>query len=144
MASAAMGLTNNYVLADMEGYTPVVPDTTGLDLPGQFLSMPGGQSTNGSTIVSDGAGANAVFPDPTANPTPNGGWMQLGSSIMNLAAQSMRTFSQGSPTPAVPGVRRPLQQPSVFVNPTGGTNWLAVGGVIAVGVGVLFAIAYFA
>lgn len=143
MGGMAIAMDTNYVLADVPGYAPVVPDTSGIDLPGQFLSMPGGESTNGSAIVSDGAGANAVYTDPKVNPNPTGGWMQLGQSVMNLAAQSMRTFSQGSPSPGVPQARRPLQASSIFstTTATGGTNWLLIGGVVVVGVGALFAIA---
>lgn len=132
----------NYVMAAPD-YSPVVPDPTYLDLAGQFQSMPGGASTNGSAIVSDGAGVNAVYTDPAANPNPTGGWMQVASSIMNLAAQGMKTYSSGTPTPAIPAARRPVSSPSTFslTTPTGQTNWLLVGGVIVVGVGAMFALA---
>jgi hypothetical protein len=132
----------NYVMA-LPDYTPVVPDPTGLDLPGQFQSMPGGYSNNGSAIVADGAGTNAVYTDPTVNPSPTGGWMQVASSVMNLAAQGMKTYSQGTPTPAIPAARKPVSMASTFAltTPTGQTNWLLVGGVVVVGVGAMFALA---
>jgi len=131
----------NYVMA-FPDYTPVVPDPTALDLPGQFASMPGGFSTNGSAVVSDGAGANAVYMDPNANPNPTGGWMQIANSIMGLAAQGMKTYSQGTPTPAIPAARRPISTSAFsLTTPTGQTNWLMVGGVIVVGVGAMFALA---
>jgi hypothetical protein len=132
----------NYVMAAPD-YTPVVPDPTYLDLAGQFQSMPGGASNNGSTIVADGAGANAVYTDPTVNPNPTGGWMQVATSVMNLAAQGMKTYSQGTPTPAIPAARKPVSMASTFAltTPTGQTNWLLVGGIVVVGVGAMFALA---
>lgn len=145
MASAALSYDSsaNYVMAPDPTNTPVVPDASWMDLAGQFQSMPGGASTNGTNVVADGSGANAVYTDPTANPTPTGGWMSVANSIAALAQQGMKTFSQGTPTPAIPAARKPLNTPSMlsFTNAAGGTNWPVVGGVILVGVVGMVALA---
>jgi hypothetical protein len=142
MAGDSAGLsTQGY--ADFGGpdYTPVVPDATGIDLAGQFMSMPGGYNANGSTIAADGAGINQVYMHPAVNPTPTGGWMTLANSVIGLAQQSMKTFTGGSPSPAIPAAQRPLGPPSVFTNAAGQTNWLLVGGIVVVGVGAMVALA---
>jgi hypothetical protein len=121
-------------------YTPVVPDPSNLDLPGQFDSMPGGLSTPGGYYSSDPSGANVIYTDPSANPNPTGGWQQIASQVVSLAAQGAKTFAAGSPTTAIPPARKPLQTSSLLTNATGQTNWLLIGGVVVVGVGVMLAI----
>jgi hypothetical protein len=145
MATSALSYDSsaNYVMAPDPTSTPVVPDATWFDLAGQFQSMPGGASTNGTSNIADGSGVNAVYTDPTANPTPTGGWMSVANSIAALAQQGMKTFSQGTPSPAIPAARRPLNTPSLlsFQTATGGTNWTVVGGVILIGVVGMVALA---
>lgn len=124
-------------------YQPVVPDTSALDLPGQFDSMPGGSSNNGSYYGSDPSGMNMIYSEPAVNPTPTGGWQQLAAQVAGLAAQGMKTFSSGTPTPAIPPSRTPYQSTgigSVLSGPGGSTNWLLIGGVIAVGIGAMIVI----
>jgi hypothetical protein len=121
-------------------YTPVVPDTSNLDLPGQFDSMPGGYSTPGGFYSADPSGANVIYTDPSANPNPTGGWQTVASQVLSLAAQGARTYAAGSPTTAIPPARKPLHTSSLLTTPTGQTNWLIVGGAVVLGVGVMLAI----
>jgi len=123
--------------------TPVVPDASGIDLPGQFVNIPGGATVNGGFLTSDPAGINVLYPDPKANPNPTGGYMQTLSQVLALAQQGMKTFASGSTSPAIPQARKPMSLTSPFVNPTtGATNWTMVGGVIVVGIVGLVALAY--
>jgi hypothetical protein len=123
--------------------TPVVPDTSGLDLPGQFVSMPGGSNVNGGIATSDPAGMNVLYPNPNANPNPTGGYLQTATALMQLAQQGMKTFASGSTSPAIPAARKPLSLSGPFVNPvTGQTNWPMVAGIIGVGIVGLIALAY--
>lgn len=123
--------------------TPVVPDTSGLDLPGQFTSMPGGANVNGGIYGADPSGINVVYPDPSANPNPTGGYMTTAQQLIQLAQQGMKTFASGSPSAAIPAARKPGSLTSPFVNPaTGQTNWTMVGGIVVVGIVGMIALAY--
>lgn len=126
--------------ANAPDYTPVVPDTSSLDLPGQFDSLPGGSSANGGYLTSDGSGMNVIYSDPTVNPTPTGGWMQVAASVASAAQQGMRAYSSGTPTPAIPPIRMPVQSPSLFTTAQGGTNWPVIGLVVAAGIAGMFAL----
>jgi hypothetical protein len=142
MDDSATVSTGNDFLTVLD-QTPVVPDTSNLDLPGQFVSIPGGDVSSGGFLTSDPAGMNVLYPNPSVNPNPTGGYMQTASQILSLAQQGMKTFASGSTSPAIPAARKPMSLSGPFVNPvTGATNWTMVGGVIAVGIVGLIALAY--
>src|SRR6266849_10721 len=75
-----------------------LPDTSALDLPGQFDSIPGGGSTNGGVYTS--GGHDSLYMDPTVNPNPTGGYMPVLSSVIQAAASGFNTFVKGSPSVA--------------------------------------------
>lgn len=141
--SSSDALTN---FVESPDYSPVVPDTSGVDLPGQLPSTPGGAVAFGPFPGQGGVdpvGINQIYLDAKINPTPTANYMPIAAQLLQLAQQSMKTFASGSPSPAIPGPRRPLQTTSPFINPTtGGTNYMMVGLVVIVGVGVLVALAY--
>jgi hypothetical protein len=124
-------------------YSPVVPDVSNLDLPGQFDSMPGGASTPGGFYSSDPSGANVIYIDHTADPNATGGWQNVASQVLSLASKGMSAFASGGPSPAVPPARRPLNSPTTFALPgtSGQTNWLLVGGIIVGVAGLAWAVA---
>lgn len=147
--NAVTGMDDNATIATGNDFwsvldqTPVVPDTSGIDLPGQFISIPGGSAANGGFLTSDPSGINVLYPDPRVNPNPTGGYMTTAQQLIQLAQQGMRTFASGSVSPAIPAARKPASLTSPFVNPTTGqTNWTIVAGVIGVGVVGLIALAY--
>jgi hypothetical protein len=139
---SAAGLAGSDIsdLYSTPDYTPVVPDVSSLDLPGQFDSMPGGSSTNGGYLSADPSGMNVIYTDGSVNPNPTGDWQKIASQVVSLAAQGARTFAAGSPTTAIPPARRPLQTSSLLTTPTGQTNWLLIGGAVVIGVGIMLAI----
>lgn len=122
------------------GYTPVVPDTSFIDLSGQFISIPGGSVANGATHISDSSGINAIYKDPAVNPVPTGGYMTALAQVANAAMQSFTTFIKGSPSVATPGAKLPTGATvggGLLVNAQGQTNWLLIGGVAVVGIGII-------
>jgi hypothetical protein len=129
------------------GYSPVVPDTTQLNLPGQLNGLPGGGASSGTVTASDPMGINAVHTAPGVNPTPTGGYMQSLAQVAAAASQSFSTFVKGSPSVAVPAAKSPLTGgiggALSLTTPTGGTNWLLVGGVLALlAIGVVVVVKY--
>ena len=141
MASLPIGQIEDFANSvSSPDYTPVVPDTSMLDLSGQFPSMPGGYIAMGPPLSADPSGMNVIATNPAVNPNPTGNWQGIASQIMGLAAQGMRTFSAGSPSTAIPPARRPLNTQTLFAAPgSSKTNWLVIGGVVVVGVAALFA-----
>lgn len=120
------------------GYSPVVPDTSFLDLPGQFLSMPGGSNANGANASADSTGVNQIYVDPHVNPTPTGGYMAALLQVAQAGMQAFTTYAKGSPAVAIPAARTPLGKSiggSFLMTPQGTTNWLAIGGIILLGIG---------
>jgi hypothetical protein len=109
-----------------------------LDLPGQLDSIPGGTAANGAYPggAADPSGINSLYLAPTVNPTPTGGYMPIAASIASAAATGFSTFAKGSPSVATPPPRLPS---STLSGPrlTGTTNWLMIGFVVAVGIGVM-------
>jgi hypothetical protein len=125
-------------------YTPVVPDMSMVDMSGQMSGMPGGDLPMGPPLSPDALGINAIATNPAVNPNPTGNWQGIASQIVGLAAQGMRTFSSGSPSPAIPPVRRPLNTQSLFAAPgSSSTKWMVVGGVVVVGIGVMIVLGVF-
>jgi hypothetical protein len=119
------------------GYSPVVPDTSGIDLPGQLVGIPGGGASNGAVYGADPSGINALHLSPSVNPTPTGGYMPALVAVANAAAQGFSTYSKGSPSVAIPAVKRPIVSSGVaglFTTPTGATNWTVIGLVVVAGV----------
>lgn len=123
----------------------VVPDASGLDLAGQFPGLPGGGASNGGVTTTDSSGINALYLHPAVNPTPTGGYMPTLMAVVASAAQGFSTYAKGSPSVAIPGARTPLGSVRggalSLTTATGGTNWLLIGGVVVVAVGVLMFIA---
>jgi hypothetical protein len=130
------------------GYSPVVPDASFIDLPGQFASIPGGSVTNGGYGASDSAGVNSLYLDPAANPSPTGGYMTALAQIAAAASQAFTTYVKGSPSVAIPGAKQPTGRTTggglSLTTTNGGTNWVVVGGVVLLGVGALFLLAKYA
>lgn len=128
------GFPGSSIDAWSPNYTPVVPDTTPLNLPGQF-NIPGGIASNGGMGASDPSGINVVHTDPTVNPTPSGGYMHDLALIAASAQQSFQAFVKGSPSVAIPGAKYPTGRniggALSLTTPTGGVNWWVVGGAIA-------------
>lgn len=122
------------------GFAPVVPDTSGIDLPGQFVSIPGGGVSNGGIFGSDPSGVNMLYTDPGVNPTPTGGYMSALAGIMSSAAQGFSTYVKGSPSVAIPASRTPLGSSiggGLLTNQYGQTNWTFIIGVVLVaGLGI--------
>jgi hypothetical protein len=123
----------------------VVPDTSNIDLPGQFLSIPGGAASPGAAAPADPSGINSLYLSPAVNPTPTGGYMTTAAAVLSSAAQGFSTFAKGSPSVAIPAARPAVAGASSIGGLFGGlnttTNWLIVGGVVIVGVVVLVYIA---
>ena len=125
-------------------YAPTIPsvvDNTNLallDLPGQLDSIPGGDVTAGAFPggAADPSGVNSLYLHPAVNPTPTGGYMNVLASIAASAAGGFSTYAKGSPSVATP---RPLLPGTSMTKTalTGGTNWLVIGVVVAVGIGVI-------
>lgn len=128
------------------GYSPVVPDTTGLNLPGQLPGIPGGGASNGGSAASDPSGINVLHTDPTVNPTPTGGYMQALAQVAAAASQSFTTYVKGSPSVAIPAARTPLSTISgalSLTSATGQTNWTTVFIIVGIlGVGGFLLIKY--
>lgn len=125
--------------AYMPGYSPVVPDMSFLNLPGQLPGIPGGAASNGGYHTSDSSGINAIYTDPAVNPTPSGGYMQALAQIAAAASQSFTTFVKGSPSVAIPPSKVPTSYGSLggalsLTTPQGTTNWTTIGIIALVGV----------
>lgn len=119
--------------------TPVVPDTTGLPLPGQIAGLPGGNASNGAVGASDSAGVNMLYLDPTVNPTPTGGYMKGAMDLITAGLNAFSTYAKGSPQVGIPAARQPASRPAVggalsLTTASGQTNWMLIGGVVLVGV----------
>jgi hypothetical protein len=127
-------------------YVPVVPDTSSLNLPGQF-NIPGGLASNGAVGASDPSGINMIHTDPTVNPTPTGGFLHDLALIASATQAGMQAFVKGSPSVAIPGARLPVGKNAggafSLTTPQGGVNWLVVGGAIALfAVGAVLVVKY--
>lgn len=133
--------------AYMPGYSPVVPDVSMLNLPGQLPGIPGGGASNGGYHASDPSGINVVHTDPAVNPTPSGGYMQALAQIAAAASQSFTTFVKGSPSVAIPAAKTPtsggLGGALSLTTPQGTTNWTTIAIIAALGiVGVVLVVKY--
>ena len=128
--------------AYMPGYSPVVPDVSMLNLPGQLPGIPGGGASNGGYFASDPSGINVLHTDPAVNPTPSGGYMQALAQIAAAASQSFTTFVKGSPSVAIPQAKTPtsggLGGAFSLTTPQGTTNWTAIA--IIAGIGIIGAV----
>lgn len=118
-------------------------DLSNVDLPGQFDSMPGGSDISGAFPggAADPSGINSLFLSSGANPTPTGGYMSTLAQVAQSAATGFSTYAKGSPSVATP---KPLTPGSTIAGATGAaavasgqTNWLVIGAVIVVGLGVV-------
>lgn len=128
-------------------YTPVVPDTTSLNLPGQLPGIPGGGASNGGVGASDPSGINMVHTDPKVNPTQTGGFMQALAQIAAAGSQSFTTFVKGSPSVGIPGAKTPVSGgiggAFSLTTATGATNWTTIAIIVGVlGVGAFLVVKY--
>lgn len=133
--------------AYMPGYTPVVPDMSALNLPGQLPGIPGGGASNGGYYTSDPAGMNVLHTDPKVNPTQSGGYMQALAQIAAAASQSFTTFVKGSPSVAIPAAKTPthggLGGALSLTTPQGTTNWTTIAIIAGLGIiGVVLVVKY--
>lgn len=129
------------------GYSPVVPDISFLDLPGQFISIPGGAVSNGANASADSSGINQIYVDPAVNPTPTGGYMSALLAVAQAGMQAFTTYAKGSPSVATPQAKMPSGKTfgaGILTNPQGGTNWFVVGGVVFLGMVGLVVLAKYA
>lgn len=112
-----------------------VPDTSGINLPGQLPGIPGGGGSNGGFITADGT--SAVYTDPSVNPNPTGDYLSTLLKIANTGMQAFNTFVKGSPQVGIPPSKLPSGKSvggSFLTTPAGGTNWWAVGGIALLGI----------
>lgn len=116
-------------------------ELSGMDLPGQLNSFPGGMSANGAFPggAADPSGMNSLYLHPSVNPTPTGGYMNTLAQIAAAAASGFSTYAKGSPSVATPRPLLPGSRIAARPGMLGGssTNWLVIGIVVAVGIGAM-------
>ena len=111
MASPAFGpqptdatVASNQLIA--EGYM-VDPGLYNIDMPGQLDNVPAGSINTGGVYASDPSGIGAIYPNPTVNPNPTGGWQTTLATVAALGAGAFSAFERGSPAVATPAPRAP-------------------------------------